>query len=240
MNTDPTPAGVSDERAIRGIQDVLDSYLMTAYARESLEDAIRIIRSTRALLREARPALQYLIEDNDAWIECIKKSLLDPNFGIAVSNYEQFISEERADLALRQNHAIKLRALISIDAKGSRMCKCTPSIKTPYCGAPGCEWPKPEGARVPSPTEQGREAVKRYAVEHDHAYQLAEGMRGTVDDTQDIYVLAADYDALLAERDKAMDWLRILLQPHSATDIDKAAAFIAALAPVSDEGGEKP
>jgi len=21
------------------------------------------------------------------------------------------------------------------------MCKCTPAIKTPYCGRPGCEWP---------------------------------------------------------------------------------------------------
>jgi len=31
------------------------------------------------------------------------------------------------------------------------MCKCTPSIRTPYCGKLGCEWPnsKPEGARTP-------------------------------------------------------------------------------------------
>jgi len=21
------------------------------------------------------------------------------------------------------------------------MCKCTPAIKTPFCGQPGCEWP---------------------------------------------------------------------------------------------------
>lgn len=29
------------------------------------------------------------------------------------------------------------------------MCKCTPGIRTPFCGQPGCEWPnsKPEGAR---------------------------------------------------------------------------------------------
>ena len=29
------------------------------------------------------------------------------------------------------------------------MCKCTPSIRTPYCGKKGCEWPnsKPEGTR---------------------------------------------------------------------------------------------
>ncbi len=24
------------------------------------------------------------------------------------------------------------------------MCVCTPNIRTPYCGKPGCEWPKPE------------------------------------------------------------------------------------------------
>ncbi len=30
------------------------------------------------------------------------------------------------------------------------MCVCRPEVKTPYCGAPGCEWPgsHPEGARV--------------------------------------------------------------------------------------------
>lgn len=29
------------------------------------------------------------------------------------------------------------------------MCKCTPNIRTPFCGKLGCEWPnaKPEGAR---------------------------------------------------------------------------------------------
>jgi hypothetical protein len=35
------------------------------------------------------------------------------------------------------------------------MCKCTPEIRTPFCGKPGCEWPhkkKPEGARD-QPTE---------------------------------------------------------------------------------------
>jgi hypothetical protein len=30
------------------------------------------------------------------------------------------------------------------------MCRCTPEIRTPFCGKPGCEWPnkkKPKGAR---------------------------------------------------------------------------------------------
>lgn len=28
------------------------------------------------------------------------------------------------------------------------MCKCTPAIKTPYCGAIGCEWPGAEGTKI--------------------------------------------------------------------------------------------
>lgn len=27
------------------------------------------------------------------------------------------------------------------------MCKCTPNIRTPFCGKPGCEWPPQEKAR---------------------------------------------------------------------------------------------
>lgn len=30
------------------------------------------------------------------------------------------------------------------------MCKCTPEIKTPFCGRPGCEWP-PQAAAPPHP-----------------------------------------------------------------------------------------
>jgi hypothetical protein len=31
------------------------------------------------------------------------------------------------------------------------MCKCTPGIRTPYCGKPGCEWPK----QVNDPNAEG-------------------------------------------------------------------------------------
>lgn len=24
------------------------------------------------------------------------------------------------------------------------MCKCTPNLRTPFCGKPGCEWPHPD------------------------------------------------------------------------------------------------
>lgn len=27
------------------------------------------------------------------------------------------------------------------------MCKCTPEIRTPFCGKPGCEWPPQQAAR---------------------------------------------------------------------------------------------
>jgi hypothetical protein len=27
------------------------------------------------------------------------------------------------------------------------MCKCTPNVRTPYCGAVGCEWPKEDGVK---------------------------------------------------------------------------------------------
>lgn len=44
------------------------------------------------------------------------------------------------------------------------MCKCTPGVRTPYCGKVGCEWPeqKPEGARPGTPLmrfEYGDEVI---------------------------------------------------------------------------------
>lgn len=34
------------------------------------------------------------------------------------------------------------------------MCRCTPNLRTPFCGKPGCEWPKqkeaPQLLRVPT------------------------------------------------------------------------------------------
>jgi hypothetical protein len=31
---------------------------------------------------------------------------------------------------------------IGIGRSENSMCKCTPGVRTPYCGKPGCEWPK--------------------------------------------------------------------------------------------------
>lgn len=33
------------------------------------------------------------------------------------------------------------------------MCKCTPNIRTPYCGKLGCQWPKPVKPGAPIPRE---------------------------------------------------------------------------------------
>jgi len=32
------------------------------------------------------------------------------------------------------------------------MCVCTPEIKTPFCGKPGCQWPKQKAANPPPAT----------------------------------------------------------------------------------------
>lgn len=44
---------------------------------------------------------------------------------------------------------------------GRLMCKCTPNIRTPFCGRPGCEWP--EGSRTqrePPPSPAAREFAR--------------------------------------------------------------------------------
>lgn len=36
--------------------------------------------------------------------------------------------------------------------RGKAMCKCTPEMRTPYCGKPGCEWPpQPRRERLSNP-----------------------------------------------------------------------------------------
>lgn len=30
------------------------------------------------------------------------------------------------------------------------MCRCTPEMRTPFCGKPGCEWPEQERVGVPA------------------------------------------------------------------------------------------
>lgn len=79
------------------------------------------------------------------------------------------------------------------------MCKCTPNIRTPWCGRGNCNPPKPEGARAEA---AATEAVKRYVLVHDGylgTITLREPTPSTEQGTQ--YVLATDFDRVVAERD---------------------------------------
>lgn len=40
-------------------------------------------------------------------------------------------------------HRVKMEYKRKEPAPVFYMCKCTPEIKTPYCGKPGCQWPGP-------------------------------------------------------------------------------------------------
>lgn len=41
------------------------------------------------------------------------------------------------------------------------MCKCTPEKRTPFCGAPGCEWPK-QNPSEPFTVRQAIESLMRF------------------------------------------------------------------------------
>jgi len=41
------------------------------------------------------------------------------------------------------------------------MCKCTPNIRTPFCGKPGCEWPEVKSGDI-SPELSGRVDLEEY------------------------------------------------------------------------------
>ena len=42
------------------------------------------------------------------------------------------------------------------------MCKCTPNIRTPFCGKPGCEWPPRSSKEIA--TDRLRRASERLRV----------------------------------------------------------------------------
>lgn len=49
------------------------------------------------------------------------------------------------------------------------MCQCTPSIRTPFCGQPPCEWPQPSGIR---------ESVEVALNHHEQVALIVEHMKG--------------------------------------------------------------
>ena len=59
------------------------------------------------------------------------------------------------------------------------MCKCTPSIRTPYCGKGDCVWPKstkPENAREADDTLE--QAVIDFLAALDHAHFVSKRTTG--------------------------------------------------------------
>ncbi|AEX56077.1 hypothetical protein KL1_00029 [Burkholderia phage vB_BceS_KL1] len=70
------------------------------------------------------------------------------------------------------------------------MCKCTPNIRTPYCGKSGCEWPgkKPDNARTLSVRGNDWQAFSAEVLAHIETYTVPQyGDKG-----EDI---ASDYSA---------------------------------------------
>lgn len=69
------------------------------------------------------------------------------------------------------------------------MCKCTPNIRTPFCGRPGCEWPKQKektkenkrtflildktsGNHVEITIDENREFLEVWPIDHNGEKQL--------------------------------------------------------------------
>ena len=54
------------------------------------------------------------------------------------------------------------------------MCRCTPEIKTPFCGKPGCEWPKQTPMQhmikgmIDAVLKLGRKPVEIYLTEDNY------------------------------------------------------------------------
>ena len=56
------------------------------------------------------------------------------------------------------------------------MCQCNPEIKTPFCGKPGCEWPKqkPKGPTVSAEVAAYNEAWRQLREIHGSLFDLAD------------------------------------------------------------------
>jgi hypothetical protein len=68
------------------------------------------------------------------------------------------------------------------------MCKCTPEIKTPFCGRPGCEWP-------PQKAPEAKPAIVKSIVGEIAAMEYAGDIKGiacvVVDRDGDLRTLVA-------------------------------------------------
>jgi len=61
------------------------------------------------------------------------------------------------------------------------MCKCTPGIKTPFCGRPGCEWPpqrEPDREEVYAAGREVHRLMQELAAAHDKYNRLVRAKYG--------------------------------------------------------------
>lgn len=94
------------------------------------------------------------------------------------------------------------------------MCQCTPEIRTPFCGRPGCEWPgKPEGARKPFAPHQ-----ERVVVERDELSEKITKLSGFVNDNPVFTMLPS------AEQDRLRRQFAIMRQ-HEDVLNERIVAF---------------
>jgi hypothetical protein len=50
------------------------------------------------------------------------------------------------------------------------MCRCTPAIRTPFCGKPGCQWPE-QVKKPPALDSEAREAAQQFFEASVENYQ---------------------------------------------------------------------
>lgn len=52
------------------------------------------------------------------------------------------------------------------------MCKCTPNIRTPFCGKPGCEWPEQRSSKEWLPFDEAVALLRSRLMTTDPSYVL--------------------------------------------------------------------
>ena len=69
------------------------------------------------------------------------------------------------------------------------MCKCTPEIRTPFCGKIGCEWPKPEERpQTPKLQMKGRDWTDLAGIQGE-LNGMAEGLEWNKTELQKLQII---------------------------------------------------
>ena len=86
------------------------------------------------------------------------------------------------------------------------MCKCTPNIRTPFCGKPGCE-PPPQAVPGESVSKSIRVAFETWAARH-YDFDDADFKRDTPDRTYRSVTLRIAWQAWLGTARLGAAWQR--------------------------------